>query len=313
MKAVIFDRRSTTEKLRLTDTPTPSAGSNDVLVAVRAASINAADYRMLSMGMPPRSKICGADVAGVVVSVGDHVTDFKPGDSVVGELSDCGFGGFAEYVAAPAKAFVVKPESVSFEQAAALPLAATTALRALQYKASIRPPARILIIGASGGVGSYAIQIAGHQGFHVTAVCSERNVESARKLGANEVFGYVGANLPLTHNKYDLILLVNGNYKLRQVHALLNPKGRLTVVGGSIRQIVKTLLGGWMLSLGDRKVGMLSARTNAMDLRSVLHLVSLGMVQPVIDRVFPLADTPQAFRYLRQEHARGKIVITMEE
>jgi NADPH:quinone reductase-like Zn-dependent oxidoreductase len=210
MKAVIFDKKSTSEKLTCCDVEKPAPADNELLVQVYSSSVNAADYRMLQMGFPPKKKIFGADVAGVVEAVGNNVKDFKPGDSVIGELSDVGFGGFAEYVCASEKAFVHKPEELSFEYAASLPLAATTALQAIRNSGKAGKDSQVLIIGSSGGVGNYAIQIAKYYGAIVTGVCSARNEEQTRLMGADHVVDYKKVKLSQIEGRYDLIAGING-------------------------------------------------------------------------------------------------------
>jgi NADPH:quinone reductase-like Zn-dependent oxidoreductase len=309
MKAVIFDKKSTSEKLTCCDVEKPAPAENELLVQVYEASINAADYRMLQMGFPPKKKIFGADVAGVVEAVGEKVNNFKPGDSVIGELSDVGFGGFAEYVCASEKAFIHKPDELSFEDAAAIPLAATTALQSIRNKGKIAQGSQVLIIGSSGGVGSYAVQIAKYYGAVVTGICSAKNAEQARLMGADHVIDYTNVKLSQIDGKYDLIVGINGSYSLRTCKKLLKPNGNYIMVGGSLGHIIKSILWGWMLSFGSRKIGFHTAKSNNDDLKFVVKLAAEGHIKPMIDRYFSLDETAEAFHYIREKHAKGKVII----
>lgn len=309
MKAVIFDKKSTSEKLTYCDVEKPAPAENELLVQVYSASINAADYRMLQLGFPPKKKIFGADVAGIVDSVGKNVKNFKPGDRVIGELADAGFGGFAEYVCASENAFVHKPEELSFEHAAALPLAATTALQAIRNKGKIAQGSQVLIIGSSGGVGSYAVQIAKYYGAMVTGMCSAKNEEQTRLMGADQVIDYNKVKLSQIDGNYDLIVGINGSYPLRTCKKLLKPNGNYIMVGGKFSHIFKSILFGWMLSFGSRKIGFLTAKSNIDDLKFIVQLASEGKIKPAIDRSFSLSDTAEAFQYIREKHATGKVII----
>lgn len=309
MKAVIFDKKSTSEKLTYCDVEKPSPAENELLVQVYSASINAADYRMLQMGFPPKKKIFGADVAGIVESVGKNVKNFKPGDHVIGELSGVGFGGFAEYVCSSENAFVHKPEELTFENAAALPLAATTALQAIRNKGKIAQGSQVLIIGSSGGVGSYAVQIAKYYGAIVTGMCSAKNEEQTRLMGADHVIDYNKVKLSQIDGNYDLIVGINGSYSLRTCKKLLKPNGNYIMVGGSLGHIFKSILFGWMLSFGSKKIGFLTAKSNINDLRFIVKLSAEGKIKPVIDRSFSLSETAEAFHYIRKKHAQGKVTI----
>ncbi len=312
MKAVLYDKKSTTEKLTYCDVANPTPDENELLVEIHAASINAADYRLMQMGFPPRKKIFGADVSGIVESVGKNVTKFKPGDHVIGELSGCGFGGFAHYVAAPEEAFIIKPKEISFEDAAALPLAATTALQALRNNGPIKKECHVLIIGCSGGVGSYALQLAKYYGATVTGVCSSKKEEQTRLLGADNVIDYKKVNLSQLNNRYDLILGINGNYSLRLCKKLLRPHGRYVTVGGTLHQIIKSILLGWIMSFGSEKMTFLTAKSNSEDMEFVVKLAVDGKIRSVIDRIFGLSETAAAMRYVKEEHAKGKVIIKVK-
>ena len=311
MKAVIFDKKSSTERLIYRDVEKPSPKENELLIEIHSVSINAADYRMIQMGFPPKKKIFGADISGIVEAVGKNVKKFKIGDHVIGDTSDHGFGGFAEYVAAPEKAFIPKPEELSFEEAAALPLAAITALQALRYKDGVKKDSQVLIIGSSGGVGTYALQIAKYYGAIVTGVCSSKNEEQTRLLGADYVIDYNKVKLSQLDKKYDLILAINGNYPLSTCKKLLKPQGRYIMVGGSYSQIFKAILFGWTMSFGSRKMSFLAAKSNSDDLEFITKLALEGKIKPVIDRRYNLDETPDAIQFLKEKHAQGKVMISV--
>jgi NADPH:quinone reductase-like Zn-dependent oxidoreductase len=241
MQAVVFDKKNHPEKLSLRDVEKPVAKPDEVLVKVFSASINAADYRLLQMGISPKKKTFGADVAGIVEAVGEHTKKLKIGDCVLGDLSHYGFGGFAEYVAAPERAFIIKPEDMTFDEAASLPLAGTTALQAVREKGKVQKGDRVLIMGSSGGVGSFALQLAKYYGAFVTGVCSTRNQGLVQGLGVDEVLDYEKVDLSRLDRKFDLILGINGRYPLSVYRKLLDSRGRCVIVGGSLGQILGTL------------------------------------------------------------------------
>lgn len=307
MKAVVYEKTG----LVCRDVPPPVPGDDQVLVKIHAASVNALDSRMIQMKIVPKGKIMGADIAGRVEAAGRNVAAFRPGDPVMGDISGCGLGGFAEYVAVPASALTSKPAGVSFERAAALPMAAVTALQALRDKGGIRQGQRVLIYGAGGGVGTFAVQLARHFGAEVAAVCSARNAELARRLGAGQVIDYAREDFSRGAARYDLIVAVNGNRPPRDYLRALHPGGMLAMVGGSLSQIYRAMLLGPVISLGARKVRVLSARPDPADLAFIVGLVQDGRIEPVIDRSYPLGDTAEALRYLRDGHVQGKIVITV--
>jgi NADPH:quinone reductase-like Zn-dependent oxidoreductase len=302
--------------------PVPEAG--EVLVQVQAASLNQADLYLLrgeplplrlSAGLRrPKRPTLGADIAGRVVAVGSGVTSFQPGDAVYGDLSACGLGGFAEYVCAREEALAPKPAGISFAQAAAVPMAAVTALQGLRATGPVTAGERVLVHGASGGVGTFAVQLARVMGAHVTAVCSARNVEQARTLGAEHVIDYTREDFTQDSRRYDLILVANGRRSLAEYRRVLSPRGRLVVAGGDVGTIMRALLLGPALSLVHSiTVHSLVARPSRDDLLFVGQLLDSGAVVPVIDRCYPLGELPEAMRYLASGHARGKVVITMEQ
>lgn len=258
MQAMVYRRYGGPEVLRLETVAEPTPGPKDVLIHVYAASLNAADEYLLkgepallrlSAGLRgPKRSVLGADIAGMVVAVGGQVTQFRPGDAVYGDLSGCELGGFAEYVCASEDALALKPARLSFEQAAAVPLAAVTALQGLRAGGQVVPGQQVLIHGASGGVGTFALQLARSFGATVTAVCSTRNVEVARSLGADHVVDYSQEDFARGDRRYDLILVVNGNRSLAAYCRALRPRGRMVVAGGAIRQILAATLFGPALS-----------------------------------------------------------------
>jgi NADPH:quinone reductase-like Zn-dependent oxidoreductase len=272
MKAVIYNKKKSGNNLIYSDIEKPSPKGHEVLVKIRAVSVNAADYRSMKMGIVPRKRIFGADIAGTVESVGNDVTHFSPGDEVFGDLSGCGFGGFAEFAVAPEKVLIFKPGKLSFEEAAVLPLASVTALQALRDKGEIRSGQHVLILGSSGGVGTYAVQLAKHFGAVVTAVCSTANVELTRSLGADNVVDYTREDFTGGGRRFDLILAVNGNYPILQCRKVLKKNGIYVMVGGAMKQIIKALLFGRLLSYGSKKMRSVAAKPNQEDLEFIAKL-----------------------------------------
>jgi len=312
MKAIIYIKKGLPDKLIYSDVEKPRPNDNEVLIKILAVSANAADYRSMRMGFIPKRRIFGADIAGKVESVGKKIQQFKPGDEVIGDLSDYGFGGFAEYAVAPEKALIQKPAKILFEEAAALPLAAITALQALRDKGNIQKGQNILIVGSGGGVGTFAVQLAKYFGSIVTAVCSTTNVEQTSALGADYVIDYTKEDFTKSNRCYDLIIAVNGNRSLFAYKRTLNPNGIYVMVGGALWQIFKSILFGWLMSVGSKKMRFLAAKSNQMDLEFIVKLVENGKIKPVIDRRYSLDKTAEAMRYLGEGHARGKVIINVE-
>ncbi len=310
MKAVVYNKKGSPDKLVYTDVEKLSPNDNEVLIKIYATSINATDYRSMRMGMIPKKKIFGADISGKVEVVGKNVQKFKPGDKVIGGLSDCGFGGFAEYAVATGKTLVSKPANISFEEAAAIPLAAITALQAMRNKSNIQKGQNVLIVGSSGGVGTFAVQLAKYFGAEVTAVCSTKNLEQMSALGADFIIDYTQEDFTKSDRRYDLILAVNGNYPIFAYKRILKQKGIYVMVGGAMMQIIKTFLFSKLLSLGSKKMYSLFAKSNQKDLEFVVKLVEEGKIKPVVEQCYPLNKTADAMRYVREGHARGKVVIT---
>ncbi len=309
MKAVVYDKANSPDILVLREVAKPIPGDDEVLIKIHAAAANAADYRSMKMGIIPKRRIFGSDIAGQVEAVGKNIRQFTVGDEVLGDISDCGLGGFAETVAVPEAPLVLKPAVISFETAAAIPMSAVTALQGLRNPGYMQPGQKVLICGAGGGVGTFAVQLAKHFGAEVTAVCSEKNAKVMQSIGADQVIDYQKNGLTQTGQLYDLILAVNGNYPLTTYRRLLASGGVCVVIGGALVQVMKTLLFGKLLSIGSKSIYLLRAKSDAKDLAFIINLVAAGQVKPVIDRVYPLAETAEAMRYLSAGHALGKVVI----
>jgi NADPH:quinone reductase-like Zn-dependent oxidoreductase len=320
MKAIVRETYGPPDVLHLDEVPVPALREDDVLVRVHAASANAGDWHLLR-GTPlpvrlvaglrrPNFRIIGADVAGRVEAVGRTVTQFRPGDEVFGELSRCGFGAYAEFVAASEKALALKPANLSFEEAATLPTAGCTALQGLR-KGRIQRAQRVLINGASGGVGTFAIQIAKAFGAEVTAVCSTRNVDMVRSIGADHVIDYTKDDFATNGHRYDLILAANGDRSIWDYRRALSADGCYAMTGGSNRQLTDALLLGPLLSMGRQQFGNVLVRPTQADLLVLKDLCDTGKVRPVIDRRFPLSEVSSAVRYVEDGHARGKVVVTV--
>ncbi len=313
MKAVVYHKKSSPEKLVYSEIDKPVPGDNEVLVKVHAVSLNAADYRSMKMGIIPKRKIFGADIAGFIETVGKNITLFKPGDEVMGDLGSFGFGGLAEYVTAPEKAMVAKPSAVSYKEAAAMPMAAVTALQALRNKGNIQKGQKVLIVGSAGGVGTFAIQLAKYFEAEVTGVCSPKNVQQTLSLGADHVIDYTKEDFSKSGKHYDLILGINGNYSLLAFKKTLAKNGVYVMVGGSFLQIFKSLVFGRMFSLGSKKMKSLAAKANQNDLEFLAGLLEKGRIRPVIERLYTLDKSAEAMNYLKQGHGSGKVIIIVKK
>lgn len=325
MKAVVYTKYGSADVLKVEELEKPAPKENEVLVKVLAASLNAYDWHFVSADIflirisgggffKPRNTRLGADIAGRVEAVGKTVTQYKPGDEVFGDIAGYGNGGFADYVCVPEKALAPKPASLTFEQAAATPMAGITALQALRDTGQIQAGQKVLINGASGGVGTFAVQIAKALGAEVTAVCSTDKVEMVRSLGADHVIDYTKEDFTKNGKKYDLILGVNGYHSIAAYKRCLTPKGIYVMAGGSVGQIFQGMLIGARLSeSGGRKLGTMLAKVTRQDLAVLTGLMEAGKLIPVIDRTYPLSEAAEALRYLGTGHARGKIVLTMEQ
>ena len=323
MKAILSRCYGPPESLEFTDTEKPTPGDDDVLVRVRVAAVNPLDWHQmrgepylmrLSSGLgKPSDPRFGVDFAGVVEAVGGNVTRFKPGDEVFGGRG----GAFAEYLLIPEdRALVLKPANISFEQAAALPIAAITALQALRDKGQLQAGQKVLINGASGGVGTYAVQIAKSMGAEVHGVCSTRNVEMVRSIGADHVFDYKKEDYTESEQRYDLIIDNIGNHSPAANRGVLTPDGTLVLVGGSAGGWIAPFMGAlqaMVLSMFvDQELSMMLAHMKADDLATLAELMEAGDITSVIDRRFTLAETPAAIAYSETGRARGKILINVD-
>jgi NADPH:quinone reductase-like Zn-dependent oxidoreductase len=324
MKAIVYHTYGSPDVLKLQEVQKPVPQDDEVLVKVRAASINAAELHLLRgkpflmrlMGfglLKPKHTILGAAMAGRVEAVGRNVTQLQPGDEVFGDLSNCGWGAFAEYVCACEDALALKPANLSFEEAAAVPLAAVTALQGLRAKGQIQPRQKVLIQGAGGGVGTFAVQIAKSFGAEVTGVCSTRNVDMVRSIGADHVIDYTQEDFTQNGQRYDLILAVNGYHSIFDYKRALSPKGVYVMIGGSNAHLFQAMLLGPLISrTGRQKMGSMGvAKPNQKDLGFMKELLEARKVVPVIDRRYPLGETAEAIRYLEEGHTKGKVVITV--
>ena len=328
MKAIVYHNFGSPDVLRLEEIEKPVPNDNQVLVRVRAASVNPLDWhymegtpyiaRLLEFGLlKPKVTRLGVDYAGTVEAVGRNVTQFKPGDEVFGGKT----GAFAEYVCVLAdRAVVVKPANLTFEQAASVPIAAITALQALRDKGKIQPGQKVLINGASGGVGTFAVQIAKSFGADVTGVCSTRNVDMVRSIGADHVIDYTKEDFTKSGQRYDVILDNVGNHSLLECRRALNPKGKYVLIGGGgpneqglIGPLVRPIKALMLSAFVSQDMGMMLAELNQKDLTILGDLMQAGKVTPVIDRRYKLSEVSEALRYLEEGHARGKVVITVPD
>ena len=325
MKAIRYAKYGPPEVMELKEVENPAPKDNEVLVKIFAASVNALDWHLLTadfflvrlMGaglLKPKNPKLGADIAGRIEAVGGKVKRFHPGDEVFGDVSASGYGGFAEYVCAPEDALARKPANVSFEEAAAAPVAAFTALQGLRDQGNIQPGQKVLIQGASGGVGTFAVQIAKALGAEVTAVCSPGNLDQARAIGADQVIDYTKEDFTRRGKLYDLIFAANGYHPLSAYKRALAPQGRYVMAGGTGSQIFEAmLLGPLMSDKGGKKLGGVSAKSNPRDLDFIRGLLEARKIVPIIDRSYPLSKVPEALRYLGKGHAKGKVVITVSQ
>lgn len=312
MKAVVYNSKSFPDRLVFCDIDKPVPNENEVLIEVHAVSLNAADYRSMKMGIIPKRKIFGADIAGRIESVGKNISQFKKGDEVIGELGGYGFGGLAEFVAAPENLIVHKPAHISFEEAAALPIAAMTALQALRDKANIQKGQKVLIVGCAGGVGTYAVQLGRYFEAEVTGVCSPANVQQTLSLGADHVIDYTKEDFSKSGRQYDIILGINGNYPISSYRKCLSPNGIYVMIGGSLSQIFKSLLLGRLLSSGSKKMKSLAAKTRKDDLEYLAGLLGKGIIRPVIEKRYSLDKAIDAMNYIKQGHSKGKVLINIK-
>jgi NADPH:quinone reductase-like Zn-dependent oxidoreductase len=326
MKAIVYHQYGSPDVLELTEVDKPTPKDDEVLLKVHAASVNPADWHLLR-GTPyiarlqlglrkPKTRVLGCDVAGRVEAVGRNVKMLQPGDGVFGSPFMRGFGAFAERVSVSEDLLAPKPANLSFEQAAAVPLAASTALQGLRGQGRIEPGYKVLIIGASGGVGTFAVQIAKALGAEVTGVCSTRNVELVRSLGADHVIDYTQEDFARNGQNYDLIFQLAGTRSPSECRRALTPEGTLVQISGEsdgrwigpVDRIVKALV---LSPFVSQKMASFTVEPNREDLRFLKQLIEDGKLTPVIDRTYPLSEVPEAIRYLENGHARGKVVITV--
>jgi len=323
MKAIIQDQYGSPDVLELQEVDRPEIGDDDVLVRVRAAGVHIGDrhimtglpYLMRVMGFglrAPKARVRGTDVSGTVEAAGKNVTRFQAGDDVFGTCD----GSFAEHTRAREDKLALKPANLTFEQAAAVPTSACTALQALRDRGGIQPGQKVLIVGASGGVGMFAVQIAKSFGAEVTGVCSTTKVDMVRSIGADHVIDYTQEDFTQSGQRYDLILDMVGNRSLSHLRRALTPRGTLVLVGGEggdrwIGAVGRSIRALVVSPFVSQRMRMIVATANTEDLQFLKELIEAAKVTPVIDRTYSLSEVPDAIRYLNDGHARGKIVITV--
>lgn len=324
MKALVYEKYGSPDVLFFSERQKPKIGDFEVLLKVHTASLNSADLHLLKADpflarffsglFRPKYKILGTDVAGIIEAVGSKVSKFASGEEVFGSLFENGFGAFAEYAHPTENSLVQKPASLSFEEAASLPTAGVTALQGLRDAGKIQAGQKVLINGASGGVGSFAVQLAKFFGAEVSAVCSAKNLEQSSRLGADHVIDYNKEDFTKSGKTYDLILAVNGFHPLSDYLNCLNAGGRYVMVGGTNAQMFQSLLRGQALAKKTKKhvaVLTLEPEKKQPDLLFLTQLCEQGKLKVLLDKVYAFDNTIEAFRYLEQGHAGGKIVIKM--
>jgi NADPH:quinone reductase-like Zn-dependent oxidoreductase len=323
LKAITYHEYGPPDALEFEDVDAPVVKDDEVLVRVRAASVNPRDWHFMR-GVPyfmraqaglrrPKSSLLGSDVAGQVEAAGTAVTRFHPGDEVFAHVQE---GGFAECAAVPEESLGLKPASLTFEQAAAVPLAGLTALQGLRDQGRVRPGQKVLIIGAAGGVGTFAVQLAKHFGADVTGVCSTRNLDLVRSIGADHVIDYTREDFTQGGQRYDLIFQLAGTRSPSDLRRALTPKGTLLLSSGEsdgrwvgpMDRILKALV---LAPFVSQRLSSFLAKSTTEDLQVLKELIEAGKVSPVIDRTYPQSEVPEAIRYLEEGHARGKVVVTV--
>jgi NADPH:quinone reductase-like Zn-dependent oxidoreductase len=322
MKAIVYTKYGPADVLQLREVEKPVPGDNEVLVKVHAAGVNPADWHTMR-GEPflirfnaglfkPKNPILGIDIAGQVEAAGKDVKEFQPGDAVFG---DCGWGGgFAEYVCVTEERIVPKPDNINFDEAASISVAAITALQALRDHGKVQPGQKVLINGASGGVGTFAVQMAKYFGAEVTGVCSSKNLDLVRSIGANQVIDYTQEHFTRTGQAYDLIIDNVANRSVSDLKRALNPGGNCVIVGfSSLFYLFQHMVLGPLFSLaGGKKVGSMGiANPNKKDMLFLKELLESGKIKPVIDMQYPLRDASEAIRYVEAGYARGKVVLNL--
>jgi NADPH:quinone reductase-like Zn-dependent oxidoreductase len=321
MKAIVYEKYGSPDVLKTEEVEQPVAKDNEVLVKIHAASVNPLDWHIsgakpflvrLDQGLlKPKNNTLGADIAGRAEAVGKDIKMFKPGDEVFGDIFN---GGFAEYVCVAEDKLVPKPPNISFEEAAAVPVAALTALQGLRDIGKIRSGQKVLVNGASGGVGTFTVQIAKSFGTEVTGVCSTPNLDMVRSIGADHVIDYTQEDFTRTGQSYDLIYDAVGNRTVSDLKRILSPKGICALMGyTSVALLFRTMLMGPLVSMtSNKKFGTMVANSNQKDMFFLANLLETSKIKPVIDRRYTLNEVPEALRYLEKGHAKGKVVITLE-
>ncbi len=323
MKAIVYTKYGLSDVLHLEEVEKPTPKDDEVLVKVHAASINDWDWQLLQgipfvnrlmagLLKPTKIRILGCDIAGRVEAVGKNVKQFRADDEVFGDLSGCGFGGFAEYVCARENTLALKLEVMTFEDAAAIPQAGLLALQGLRVKGEIKPGQKILINGASGGAGTFAVQIAKSFGAEVTGVCSTKKMDFVRSVGADHVIDYTQEDFTKNGQYYDLILDMQAHHSIFDCKRALTPKGVYVFIGGTDARAFQAIFLGPLISMiGNKKMGLLLHKPNK-GLAFMKELLEAGKVVPVIDRCYPLSEAAEAMRYFGEGHKKGKVVIIVE-
>ncbi len=320
MKAIVYTKYGSPDVLQLKEVEKPTPKDNEVLVKIHVASLNAADLdymrgnALIRFGglRKPKYKILGSDVAGRIEAVGKNVKQFQPGDEIFGDSFGCGFGAFAEWVCVPENKLALKPASMTFEEVATLPQAGLLALQGLRDKRQIQPGQKVLINGAGGGTGSFAVQIAKSFGAEVTGVDSKAKLDMMRSIGADHVIDYTQEDFTKSGLRYDLILDVVVSRSISDYKHVLSPKGILRMVGGSMARVFKAVLLGPLISRSKKMSIVVWKSMKKEDLVFMKELFEAGKVVPVIDRRYPLSKVAEALRYLEEGHVQGKVVITVE-
>lgn len=320
MQAIVYEKYGSPEVLELREIEKPTPTENEVLVKVEATAIGAGDWHLMR-GRPflvrlmygfskPKFPILGSDFAGSIEAVGSNITDYEVGDEVFGDLSEAGFGAFAQYVTAPVEAIAHKPANLSFAEAAAIPVSSVTALQGLRDKGHIQPGHKVLVNGASGGVGTYAVQIAKALGAEVTAVASTKKLELVRQIGADHVIDYRQEDVTQNGEHYDVIIDLAAYRSILDYRQSLAPSGTYVMVGGPVGRMFQAMIvGGIASALDNKKMGNLLVNPNQADLTFVRDLAAEEKVKPIIDRSFTLDELPEAIRYVEAGRAQGKVVI----
>jgi NADPH:quinone reductase-like Zn-dependent oxidoreductase len=323
MKAIVYEKYGSPDVLHLTEVEKPTPKDHEVLIIVHAVSVNRSDWECLrgnplyaritvSGLLKPKKKILGSDIAGRVEAAGRNVKRFQPGDEVFGDIL-WHMGGFAEYVCAPEGALALKPAGMTFEQAAAIPQAAVIALQGIRDKGQVRSGQKVLINGAGGGAGSFAVQLAKLYGAEVTGVDNTGKLDFMRSLGADHVIDYIREDFTKNGKQYDMILDVIAHRSVFAYKRALRPNGSYFCVGGSVATLFQILLlGPWVRRTAGKKIRLLLVRPNLKDMVYITELYEAGKVVPVIDRQYPLSEVPEALQYLGEGRAKGKVVITLE-